>query len=152
MIMVKKSKFADKFKANNKSLERTQNIRDERKVKEELPLICFNFKDFDRNQIPPGQSFEQWQKEGLLSKLLDKLTYVSQCNITEAQQRGYITIYKDFPEHSDFKVPKHFEGNVNWAVIKDIGGQKVRVAGYVYENVFYVVSLDKDHKFFKMKN
>lgn len=117
--MVKKSKFADKFKANNKSLERTQNIRDERKVKEELPLICFNFKDFDRNQIPPGQSFEQWQKEGLLSKLLDKLTYVSQCNITEAQQRGYITIYKNFPERSDFKVPKHFEGNVNWAVIKD---------------------------------
>lgn len=75
-------------------------------------------------------------KEELLSKLLDKLTYVSQCNITEAQQRGYITIYKDFPERSDFKVPKHFEGNVNWAVIKDIGGQKVRVAGYVYENVF----------------
>lgn len=150
--MVKKSKLANKFKANNTNPERAQNTREIRNVKEELPLICFNFKDFDRNQIPPGQSFEQWQKDGLLSKLLEKLNYVSQCNITEAQQKGYITIYKDFPERSDFKIPQYFEEDVNWAVIKDIGGQKARVAGYVYENTFYIVFLDKDHKFFKMKN
>ena len=138
MIMARKSEFANKFKSNNKRLERKQNTREERKVNEVLPLICFNFKDFDRNQIPPGQSFEQWQKDGLLSKLLEKLTYISQCNITEAQQNGYITIYRDFPERSDFKIPKYFEGEVNWAVIKDIGGQKARVAGYVYENIFYI--------------
>ena len=71
--MVKKSKLANKFKANNTNPERAQNTREIRNVKEELPLICFNFKDFDRNQIPPGQSFEQWQKDGLLSKLLEKL-------------------------------------------------------------------------------
>lgn len=152
MIMARKSEFASKFKPNNKRPERKQNTRDERKVKEVLPLICFNFKDFDRNQIPPGQSFEQWQTDGLLSKLLEKLTYVSQCNITEAQQKGYLTIYRDFPERSDFKIPQYFEGDVNWAVIKDIGGQKARVAGYVHENVFYIVFLDKEHKFFKMKN
>ena len=148
--MVKKSKFTNKFGANKK-LERNQNIREERKVEEVLPLICFNFKDFDRNQIPPGQSFEQWQEKGLLSKLLDKLSYISQCNITEAQQKEYITIYKDFPKRSDFKIPNHFEGKVNWAVIKNIGGQKPRIAGYVYENVFYVVFLDMNHKFFKME-
>lgn len=150
MIMAKKSKFTNKFGTNNK-LERNQNTREERKVEEELPLICFNFKDFDRNQIPPGQSFEQWQEKGLLSKLLDKLSYISQCNITEAQQKGYLTIYKKFPERSDFKIPNYFEGKVNWAAIKDIGGQKPRVAGYVHENVFYVVFLDMNHLFYKMK-
>ena len=66
--------------------------------------------------------------------------------------QGYLTIYRDFPERSDFKIPQYFEGDVNWAVIKDIGGQKARVAGYVHENVFYIVFLDKEHKFFKMKN
>ena len=43
--MVKKSKLANKFKANNTNPERAQNTREIRNVKEELPLICFNFKD-----------------------------------------------------------------------------------------------------------
>lgn len=30
----------------------------------------------------------------------------------------------------------------------NIKGQKPRVAGHIIDNVFYVVFLDKDHKFF----
>jgi hypothetical protein len=39
-------------------LGRRENNREERKVKEELPKMLFSFKDFDKNQIPPGQSYE----------------------------------------------------------------------------------------------
>lgn len=150
--MGKKNTFDNKFKKQSTQTERKQNVRQERNVKDALPLISFNFKDFDKNQIPPGQSFDDWQENGLLAKMMEKYSYVCQCNITEAQQRGYITIYKDFPERSDFHIPAFFEGEVNWAVIKDIGGQKARVAGYVNGSVFYVVFLDKDHRFYITKD
>ena len=82
---------------------------------------------------------------------MTKLVDLSQRNRITAAQQGNITIYGAFPESSDFKIPRFIEGEVKWAVIKDVGGQKHRVAGYLIDNVFYVVFLDKDHKFFKMK-
>lgn len=35
----------------------------------------------------------------------------------------------------------------NTRVITSIGGQKGRVAGYMKENTFYIVFLDKNHQF-----
>ena len=131
--------------------DRLENDRSEREVPPEKTLLCFNLKDFDRNQCPPGQKYEDWQRAGLLSALMEKLQQLSQKTLTEAQQEGMITIYKNFPPLSDFKVPKHIRGSVNWAAIKDVKGQKGRVAGYVDGNVFYIVFLDKEHKFYKMR-
>lgn len=141
-------RFAIKKKANN----RKENIRNERNVEGDIPKIVFSFKDFDRSQIPPGQTFEEWEKKGLLSYLLEKLVYLSEKNIVEAQQEGYLKIYGNFPPRSDFKHPPHIIENVNWAVIMKIKGQKPRVAGHIIGNVFYIVFLDINHKFFKMKN
>lgn len=148
------SRFGPKKFSPHRALEdRSQNLRVEKKVSGALPLLTFNFKDFDTVQCPPGQIFEQWEKDGLLSKLATKFVDLSQKNIVNAQQQELITIYGKFPEKSDFKCPKYIQDeNIQWAVIKDIGGQLHRVAGYIIDSVFYVVFLDKDHKFYKMKN
>ncbi len=105
-------------------------------------LIVFSLKDFDINQ---GQSFEDWEKEKILSNLMRRLQQISSLTITEAQQNKILKIYGDFPIKSEFKHPKHVPIGVKWAVIAIQG--KERIVGYVEDNVFYIVFLDKDHKF-----
>lgn len=144
-------RFKNKLKSTKSPNEREIDIRNERKVDEEIPLILFSFKDFDTSQCPPGQTFKEWESEGLLSKLLEKLTQLNNTNRVIATQQKNIELYDSFPPNSDFKVPKYIEGDVKWGTIQDIGGQKHRVAGYMIDNVFYIVFLDKDHKFWKMK-
>ena len=140
-----KSKFESKVESD---LGRNRNTRTEKKVKEDLPKIVFSFKDFDIKQIPPGQSYSDWQENKLLAYMLEKFGHICDLNIVEAQQQKVLTIYGDFPENSDFKHPQHITDDVNWAVIRNINGQKGRVAGHIIENIFFVVFLDKEHKFF----
>ena len=69
----------DKFKALGSSIERKADNRTERRVAEEKPLMLFSFKDFQYNaQIPPGQSYAEWQKEELLAYMLEKSSYIHQ--------------------------------------------------------------------------
>lgn len=128
------------------SFERIRNFREERSVKEDLPKILFSFKDFDSSQ---GQSFSEWEKEELLSALFDKLKHLSELNMLEATQQEIIKRYGDFPIKSDFTHPKHVADTVTWSVITNIKGQKGRVAGHIIDDVFYIVFLDKEHKFWK---
>ena len=109
-------------------------------------LIVFSLKDFDINQ---GQSFKDWEKDEILSNLMTRLREVSSFTVTEAQQNKILTIYGDFPDRTNFQHPKHIPDGVNWAVISIQG--KERVAGYLDDNVFYIVFLDKDHKFWITK-
>lgn len=139
--------FDYKTKGRNKPLKRKAGIRKEKEIKEDLPKVVFSLKDFDYQQIPPGQSYATWESEKILSRLAEKLQYISQCNIVEAQQQGYIKIYGQFPPRSLYKHPQHIAQDVKWAVIKNINGQKGRVAGHVIDNVFYIVFLDAEHKF-----
>ncbi len=143
----KKNKFAP---LGEDSLLRKQNTREEKKIAEELAKIVFSFKDFDRTQIPPGQSYGEWQENELLACMLEKFGAICQCNIVEAQQQKMIKIYPGFPENSGFKYPKTVkqDGTIKWAVIMNIGGQQPRVAGHVIGHVFYVVFLDAEHQFF----
>lgn len=60
MAAQKKSKFDNKFKSTTASDSRTINSRTEFKIKDDLPKLSFNFKDFDFNQCPPGQTLEEW--------------------------------------------------------------------------------------------
>ncbi len=105
-------------------------------------LIVFSLKDFDINQ---GQSFEDWEKDKILSNLMTRLREISSFTATEAQQKRILTIYGDFPVKTGFKQPKHIPDGVNWAVISIKG--KERIAGYIEDNVFYIVFLDKNHRF-----
>lgn len=142
------SKFKEKrVSAKSKVDKRKENIRTERRVDGDLPKMVFSFKDFDRTQVPPGQTYKEWQEKGYLAYLLEKLSHISELNIIEAKQQEYITEYGVFPKDSDFRHPRHIAEDVNWAVIKKIGGQKGRVAGHIIGNVFYIVFLDLDHRF-----
>jgi hypothetical protein len=59
---MKASKFDKKFITQSSVGSRKENIREEKVIKGELPKVVFSFKDFDKDQIPPGQTYEDWQK------------------------------------------------------------------------------------------
>ena len=146
--MSKKSKKVNKFAPLGASIDRKANNRSERQVVEEKPLMLFSFKDFQLNsQIPPGQSYTEWQETGLLAYMLEKFGYICNVNRVEAEQRQFIKVYGAFPANSEFTNPFP-DANLDWAVVMRIGGQKGRVAGYVDGHIFYVVFLDSEHKFF----
>lgn len=143
------SRFQNKFKKQSGVQKRAENVRDERPVSVGNQLLNFNFKDLDSVQCPPGQTVEEWQEQGLLSALIEKLKNLSNMTLNEALQQQQIKIYGDFPPKSDFKSPKHLKGKVKWSVIMNVKRQKCRVAGYVDGNTFFIVFLDREHKFWK---
>lgn len=105
-------------------------------------FLVFSLKDFDINQ---GQDFKNWECEKILSMLMTRLRLISAYTIQEAQENKILTIYGEFPINTDFKHPKHVSEGVKWARISIQG--KERVAGYIEDNIFYIVFLDKDHRF-----
>lgn len=128
---------------------RKENIREERPViGDRDKKIVFSFKDFDESQ-DAGQSYDDWQNDNLLSAMLKHFGEVCKWSIGEALANRKLAIYETFPTKSDFEKPKHIAEDVKWAVIKDVKGQKHRVVGHMIDNVFYVVFLDKDHRFWK---
>lgn len=130
---------------------RKENSRDERSVVGDYDKkIVFSFKDFDDSQ-GAGQSYCDWQKEKLLSEMLKHFEEICKWSIVEAISNNKLSIYSKFPLNTDFKKPKHIADDVKWAAIKDVKGQKHRVIGHVMDNVFYVVFLDKDHRFWLTK-
>lgn len=143
-----KSQFDNKFKSTTVSDSRKAAVREEKKVKDELPKLSVNFKDFDFNQCPPGQTLETWEKERMLSKLIKKFIDICAYNRIEAIQQRLLKIYGKFPENSEFEIPPHVQGDVEWGTIQRIGGQKPRLAGYFIGAVFYPVFLDEDHLFY----
>ena len=71
--------------------------------------------------------------------------------MSQAQNQKLIKIYSkvDFPPNSEFKHPKHVKDGVKWASFHIQG--KPCVIGYVEDNIFSIVFLDKEHKFWKTK-
>jgi hypothetical protein len=133
-----------------KDFSRKENTRDEKKVSDTKDLLTFSFKDFDESQpLNNPQSFDSWAAEGTLKTFLTRLKDLSNLTRDEAINQSQIKIYGDFPpsDKTDFHHPSHVDINVAWGVIKAIGNQKCTVAGYIVESTFYVVFLDKDHRF-----
>ncbi len=111
--------------------------------KEDNNCFMLSFKYLDTMQ---GQRFIDWEKEGILSKAMDTLS--NYCRDTIPNQTGNsFTIYGGFPPKgkTKFSHPKHVPPDANWARIHVQGRECV--AGHVHHNVFYVVFLDKEHKF-----
>lgn len=146
--MNNKSKKNAKFNALGSSVERKGNNRIERQVQEERPLMLFSFKDFQYNsQIPPGQTYNEWQTEGLLAYMLEKFGYICNVNRIEAEQNKFIKVYGEFPINSEFENP-YPDRELEWGAIMKIAGQKGRVGGHIIGHIFYVVFLDSEHKFY----
>jgi hypothetical protein len=130
------------------SYKRPENTREEKKVVSARKLITVSFKDVDFTQ-PKGneQTFDTWSNDCLLEPLLEKIRQLTKLTREEAEKQQIIKVYGDIPDHSDFIHPKHVDENASWAVLKGIGGQVSTLAGYIVENTFYVVFLDKEHRF-----
>lgn len=106
--------------------------------------LVFSFKHLDRNQ---GQSFEDWEANGLLSDMLN--TFMGFCQRdNHLQCRGKsFTVYGAFPSKSEFTHPPHVPEDAQWARIHIKG--KPCIGGHVFRNIFYVVFLDRYHQFWK---
>lgn len=116
------------------------------------PCVVFSLKHLiDVDDV--GQSLEDWAKgdSKLLLGLLQKMSHISKQTAADARQDPTLTIYGEFPapDKTDFKCPPSLKEQQNWGVIRNIGGQKARAAGFFRDNVFHVVFLDKEHKFWK---
>ena len=97
---------------------------------------------------PPGQSWDEWEKEGLLALLLKRIQFVDQHSCQEAIQKQYLKPYTkvDFPPDSAFRHPKHIP-EVAWTVMHITNHSKEVVVGYIEDDIFYIVFLDKEHRF-----
>ena len=107
--------------------------------------ISFSFQYLDNT---PGQSLKEWEAEGLLADLIIRTQQISQYTVEESLRCQFIKQYTkvSFPPTSKFKEPKHVTPD-NWAVIHIKPKSKEVVAGFLENDVFYIVFLDKEHDF-----
>lgn len=128
--------------------------------------LSFSFKYFDGNQ-QAGQDFKDWN-DNEKTKLLDKLKEYSKENkqywLNQRTGSGglkVLEIYSTFPINSDFSKPIHVPDNVKWARFRL--ESKVRLIGFFIDetearekqlstDIFYVVFLDKNHRFYLLEN
>lgn len=130
-------------KNNSKNYDRKRGHRNA--IGKTQTSICFSWAKLDNTQ---GQNIDEWEKEELLSKLSKRLQQIGQFESTHALAQQLIKQYTKigFPENSKFKEPNHVKPSY-WAVIHITQNSKEVVAGYIEENIFYIVFLDKEHHF-----
>lgn len=136
----KRNKFKERDSISNIRESKNLQLRSGRKE----PFIVLSFRNIDRNQ---GQSYDEWQENNILALALRKLQEV--CNLTklEATTQQIIKEYPkgEFPPKSDFRHPIHVPDNISWCSMHIQG--KECVIGYFEDNIFHIVFLDKDHRF-----
>lgn len=127
----------------------------------------FNFSYFDVQHC--SQDFSDWTPDQL-HKLMDKLKHYSQESLEHWQNQSVgahgkvLVVYESFPKKTDFSRPKHVPHQAWWGRFRLESA--VRLVGFVVpdsharvihhgtklafdKNTFYVVYLDKDHRFYK---
>jgi hypothetical protein len=126
--------------------------------------MAFNFRYFDNSQ-EPSSDFSKLSHEQLL-KIVNKIKNYSN-NTTDYWKKQRVgkgkshilEIYGDFPRNSDFKCPKHIPIGVLWARFRLEGD--MRLIGFIIsedqhkecclaKNIFYIVFIDENHKFYKI--
>jgi len=98
-----------------------------------------------------ASSFRDWQKDGLLSKALELLQGYCCRPLIEQIDGAKFTRYGDFPpkDKTLFEKPIHVPEDADWARIH-VNGPAV-IVGHIVDDTFYVVFLDKTHKFWLTK-
>lgn len=158
--------------SNSKAKEKKSEINQYISIWNENDLLSkrckFNFHYFSPSY--GGENFSSWSKQEI-NNLLDKLKAYSENSLEYWKQQstaGYgnvLVIYGNFPETSktNFKEPKHIPIEAKWARFRL--GSKIRVIGFILSNsdndkvhsttgcrfdsnTFYIVFLDKEHKFY----
>lgn len=134
-----------KGKSNIKALGLKQASINEDAISKWKEKLVISFQYLDRNQ---GQTFEDWEKEGLLINMLNTLR--DYCQNTMLENKGpNFKEYGHFPKESKFKHPEHVPKDASWASLHLSG--RVCLGGHIYENIFYIVFLDKNHEFWISK-
>lgn len=117
-------------------------------AKPERRLLSFNY---SRRCIVQSESFEDWQNNGILSDLMIRISHLSTQTVPQAIAQGHITIYTKvtFPPKSGFSWPKHIPADISWATFHLKPKSREVIVGYIEDDIFYLVFLDKNHLFWK---
>ena len=98
-----------------------------------------------------GSTFRDWQSCGLLSSMLETLKGFCYKPLFGQVDGDKFAIYGDFPptDKTMFDCPQSVPEDANWARIHITGAAVI--AGHIVGDTFYVVFLDKTHKFWMTK-
>ncbi len=107
---------------------------------------------FSKHIKAEGQTIKEWEDLKLLGLLLERIKNLGQYSALQVRQKKWIKEYHkvNFPLGSGFTEPKHIF-DVTWAVMHVTPKSKEVVIGYIKDEVFYIVFLDKDHLFWPSK-
>lgn len=140
--------MGNKNRDRKNGFQRNEGLKNTRKTIDNKDLLTFSFRHFDETQPKTNtQTIDVWVEHGLIKDLFRRLQELSKLTRAEAEQQKQIKIYGEFPMRSDFKIPTYITHEVEWGIIKQVGGQVSGVAGYIMDNTFYIVFLDQNHRF-----
>ncbi|AZQ44101.1 hypothetical protein [Nonlabens ponticola] len=109
-------------------------------------FMLLSLRHLDKEQ---GHNLYEWEANAMLAHSIEVLS--GYCNDTLLNQTDgqKFTIYGDFPpdEKTEYYPPEQIPEDANWARLHITGKQCV--IGHIVKNVFYVVFLDGEHKFWK---
>lgn len=132
------------------NLKRKRGKRSALGAKVDRRLLSFNHSKKCNIQ---GESFKNWEEEKILSDFLTRISQLSALTVAQAISQNYITVYTkvDFPPKSGFTFPKHIPSDISWATFHIKPKSKEVVVGYIEDDIFFIVFLDKNHLFWKCK-
>lgn len=133
---------------SKKEFSRKSGKREALGPKAERRFLSFNFA---KRCIQQGESFEDWENDGLLADLMQRLTQLSALTVPQAIAGNHITVYTKviFPPKSGFKWPSHVPSDIKWSTFHLKPKSKEVIAGYLDTDIFFVVFLDKNHLFWE---
>jgi hypothetical protein len=134
--------------ATKNSLKRKRGKKGALGSKADRRFLSFNFSKKCNIQ---GESFDNWQEEGILDDFLTRITQLSALTVPQAIAQKHVTIYTKvtFPPKSGFTSPKHIHKDISWATFHIKPKSKEVIAGYLEQDIFFIVFLDKNHLFWK---
>lgn len=133
------------FSKDKKSLLKKEKISTQDTTKTQNFKISFQYLDTSQKF---GSSFKGWQKDGLLSTALETLRGYCCSPLLEQVDGNKFAIYGAFPpkDRTMFEYPIGVPEDANWARIHI--NNKAVIIGHVVRDTFYIVFLDKEHKFY----
>ena len=125
-----------------KEIEKPRSVNDT----ERTANFKLSFQDLDTTQ-KFGSGFLDWQNVGLLSHAMETLRGFCFSPLRQQIDGDKFTIYNSFPpeDRTMYDYPKNVPEDAHWARIH-VNGPAVMV-GHIVNDTFYVVFLDKTHKF-----
>lgn len=125
-----------------KEIEKPRSVNDI----ERTANFKLSFQDLDTTQ-KFGSAFLDWQKAGLLSLAMETLRGFCCLPMRQQIDGDKFAIYDSFPPEGRtmYEYPKNVPEDAHWAKIH-VNGPAV-IIGHIVNDTFYVVFLDKTHKF-----